>query len=175
MDYVSINLKRGEDLRILIEDMNEDLESAVGSEPELTSGNETKYKVMFSRYLERVDTFEENKKKIYTLIIGQCTPGLTTAIKSHSGYTAQSKNRNPVWLMKATKKLSVGIEEKANYMKTAHNCAKRMYTLYQKPTESLDDYFDRFKELWNTAEAAGGKNILVPDLPANCPIYGTMD
>ena len=29
MDYVSINLKRGEDLRILIEDMDEDLEKGI--------------------------------------------------------------------------------------------------------------------------------------------------
>ena len=90
MDYVSINLKRGEDLRILIEDMSDDLDRAIGSEPELTSGNEAKFKIMFSRYLERVDTFEENKKKIYMLIIGQCTPGLTTVMKSHTGYTARS-------------------------------------------------------------------------------------
>ena len=69
----------------------------------------------------------------------------------------------------------VGIKEKANSMKTAHDCVRRIYTLYQKPIESLDDYFDRFKELWNTAEAAGGNNMLVPVLPANCPIYGSMD
>ena len=80
MDYVSINLKYGGNLRELIEDMSEDQESAIGKEPELTANNEIKYKIMYSRFLDRANTYEENKKKVYTLIIEQYTPGLTTTI-----------------------------------------------------------------------------------------------
>ena len=56
----------------------------------------------------------------------------------------------------------------------AHDCARRVYTIYQKPVETIDDYFDHFRETWNTTEAAGGNKILVPDLLSGSSIYGVM-
>ena len=40
--------------------------------------------------------------------------------------------------------------------------------------ETIDDYFDRFTETWNTVEAAGGSSILIPTLPSGCKVYGRM-
>jgi len=45
---------------------------------------------------------------------------------------------------------------------------KQLYNQHQKPVESNDDWFERFEENWNAAEAAGGKNCLVPsDVKSN--------
>ena len=173
MDYVSINIKKGEDLRCLIEDLYDSVKKVIGKEPEEKTGD-SKFKIDYSRYLDKSDLLQENKKKLFTLIIGQCTPGLMTAIKSHSEYASKSKLRDPKWLLGLVKKLTVGIEETANTMKTVHDCVRKIYTLYQKPVETIDDYFDRFAETWNTAEAAGGSSVLIPSLPSGCKIYGGM-
>ena len=36
--------------------------------------------------------------------------------------------------------------------------------MYQKPTESNDDFFDRFDEEWKTTVTASGKETLVPNV-----------
>ena len=128
IDYITINWQRGEDLRDLIEYLDDDYNNAIGNEPQAGEGDEVKFKIEYTRYLDRVDKFTENKKKLFTAIMGQCTPGLITVIKSHSEYGAKVKQRDPKWLLGVLAKLTVGIEEKLNAIKTVHDCVRKVFT-----------------------------------------------
>ena len=112
---------------------------------------------------------------MYAIVIGQCTPALITSVKSATDYFTTPTIKDPKWLLQTVKKLSTGITDHTNEMKTAHDCIRKLFVIYQKPTETIDDYFDRFKEVWDTSVLAGGGNdILVPKTYVSSNVYGRM-
>ena len=70
--------------------------------------------------------------------------------------------KDVVWIMKAIKKLSVGIDENENEAVTAYDVVKSFYDLRQIDGESIDKFRDRFEESWKTAEAGAGLNCSLP-------------
>ena len=125
-------------------------------------------------YLKREAAYQRNKKKVYTIVLGQCTPSLLTGIKSATDFTTKDKAKDSIWLMKLVKKLSVGIDESENELCTIFQIKKRLYSNYQKPTESNDDFFDRFDEEWNTCEVAAGKESMIPKITFTSEKYKNM-
>ena len=137
-------------------------------------GEQQNFSKKLDMFLKREAAYIRNKKKIYTLLFGQCTPSHLSGIKSAETFTKNDKDKNPVWIMKTIKKLSVGIDEAENELCTAFYTLKRFYSGYQKPTESNDDWVDRFNENWNTAIDAGGKDCIVPKISQTSKKYAGM-
>ena len=67
-----------------------------------------------------------------------------------------------------------GIEKAANELLTAHNAVKRLFSFYQLPVESNNDYFDRFRLVWQAAVAAAGESNLIPTIAQNSSKYKGM-
>ena len=169
-EYVVLKLECGDDIAQLVENMEDKPEEHHGKSPEWDKSNKDDYgaQQLYSKkldmHLKREAAYVRNKKKVYTILYGQCTPSLLSGIKSADDFSKKDKEKDPIWIMTLIKKLSVGIDETENELCTAFQSLKKFYTGYQKPTESNDDWFDRFNEGWNTAMAAGGKTCLVPKI-----------
>ena len=163
-----LNLEYGDDLSYLLENMGDDAVKAYGNAPIWDNtkkddyGAQQLYSKKLDLHLKREAAYDRNKKKVYTILYGQCTPSLLSGIKSSNEFNTKDKDKDPVWIMKLIKRLSVGIDESDNELCTIFQLNKRFYSMYQTPIESNDDYFERFDEEWKTTVTASGKESLVP-------------
>ena len=140
------------------------------TEPTISDEDSEKKSLMYifrkkhDNWSKRMHLYIKNKKRLYALLYGQCTPSLISSIKSTPNFTTFDDARDIMWLLKTVKLLSVGIDENNNELVSAHDAVRRFFHMYQKPLETNDDYLERFKEYWATASAAAGNNCLVPNI-----------
>ena len=168
-DFVAIDYEEGDDIELLLESQLDDFEKTADTKlSELKSTNE-EAKVMFeadyAEYRKREKSYKNNKRKLFGLIYGQCTPTLLASIKSQQKFSDRYKEKDIVWLLEVIKRLSVGIDDNANDSLTAHDALKQVYNMVQGRTEPNDKYMDRFKETRNAAVASSGSVMcLVPEI-----------
>ena len=112
----------------------------------------TKYGKLLDVYLQREDTYKENKAKLFAVIYGQCTPKMVAGLKSRDGFKEKESTKDVVWLMEVVNKLSVEINEYENEAVTAYDATKHFYDLRQLDGKSIDRFRDRFDESWKTAD-----------------------
>ena len=73
--------------------------------------------------------------------------------------------KDVLWLIETVKKLSVGLDDNANDLLTAHDAVKKFYNFVQDRAEPNVVYMERFKDSWNAAVAsAGSVACLVPEI-----------
>jgi hypothetical protein len=48
---------------------------------------------------KKISLLEENKKRTYALVMGQCSPGLKSKIQGLNGYEAANKDQDVVALL----------------------------------------------------------------------------
>ena len=74
-----------------------------------------KEKVMFredySEYRSREKKYKENKRRLFGLLHGQCTPTLISGVKSQLRCTERYKRKDIMWLINTMKKLSGGLDD----------------------------------------------------------------
>ena len=86
--YVVLNLDYRDDMLPLTEDMSDKPEEYYGEAPKWDKVHKDDYgeQQIFSKkidmFLKREAAYTRNKKKIYNLLFGQCTPSLLSGIKS---------------------------------------------------------------------------------------------
>ena len=133
-EYAVLNLDYGDDMVPLIESMTDKPEECHGEAPKWDNQNKDDYgeQQIYSKkldiYLKRESAYKRNKKKVYTLLYGQCTPSLLSGIKSANNFTKKDKEKDPMWIMTMIQKLSVGIGETENELCTAFYTLKRFYS-----------------------------------------------
>jgi hypothetical protein len=67
---------------------------------------ETKiYELRIAQYISNQQKFENECKKLYTIILGQCTNYMTAKLKALSNFKDMHTDKNPVMLLKAIKGL----------------------------------------------------------------------
>ena len=104
-----MHLTYGDDVVYLIETMIDDKEEAIEVAPEWDKANKDDYgkQQEFSKkldmFIKRKAVYKRNKKKLYTIFYGQCTPCLLSGIKSASDFTKKDKKKDPIWIMKDPK------------------------------------------------------------------------
>ena len=88
----------------------------------IKTGDADEEKAMFrenySEYLKREKLYKKNKRSLFALIHGQCTPTLLASVKSQQNYTENFKKKDVLWLIETVKMLSVGIDDNANDLLT---------------------------------------------------------
>ena len=53
-----------------------------------------------NKYLDREDIMQENRNKMYVIVIGYCSPSLQLTIKGGTKYISKSKVFNVMWMIK---------------------------------------------------------------------------
>ena len=128
-DFVAMDYEEGDDLELLLESQLDDFDRAADTKlPELKSTDE-EAKVMFeadyTEYRKLEKSYKNNKRKLFGLIYGQCTPTLLASIKWQKKFSDRYKEKDIVWLLEVIKRLSVGIDDNTNDLLNAHDALKQ--------------------------------------------------
>ena len=67
---------------------------------------------------------------------------------------------NIIWLLNKVKKITAGVDKKANPELTLHEYTMDLFTMRQVQTDAYEEYLNRFKSRLQNMEMAGGKNLL---------------
>ena len=117
---------------------------------------EQRYKMYISRELQ----LEDNLSKAYSLVWGQCTNALQSVIKGLDGYDEKSDDYDVIWLLTSLKKITSGVDIKANVRVTLFDAIQTLFSMRQGQFESNDSYLERFNSNIKTLEMAQGKHVL---------------
>ena len=87
---------------------------------------------------------QENKNKVYAIVIGQCSQSLQSTVKGN--YKCISKYRvfDAIWLLKKVKKITSGVYTKANNTLTLHAHTMELFNMRQGRTEADYYYLNMF-------------------------------
>ena len=72
------------------------------------------------RYMDQGEILIENTNKLYSIVIGQCTPELRLTIKGDAEYKKKLSDFDTLWLLQKIKKTTVGVDKRANPYLTLH-------------------------------------------------------
>ena len=95
------------------------------------------------------------------MVLGQCTQALRSTLKGESEYEDKSGSLDVLWLLKKLKKITAGVDAKANPVLVLHEQITSFFSLRQGNTEREDDYLVRFNGKLKSLEMMGGEHIFV--------------
>ena len=166
MAYVSEKYSKGTDLAPTIRDLK--AVDISGEEPDMVlekdaDGKEKpagivqtkKFEMKLKQYFSRLETLEENQKKLFTLVLGQCTQALQQALEGHDEYMEKEREFDSLWLLIEVKKLTSGVEERnvSPYL-AVYRLLRQFFNFRQGEHESNDGFLKRFLELNSSLKQA---------------------
>ena len=102
------------------------------------------WEIRVKKYMDREEVLTENTKKLYGIVIGQCTPPLRSTIKHDEEYGIKSLYFDTLWLLKKIKKMTAGVDINTNPALTLHEQMLIFITTRQGHSESDDEYLNKF-------------------------------
>ncbi len=110
------------------------------------------------RWIKRKEDFENNKRKVYDIVIGFCTLQMKNRLKTHPEYA--NFHGDPLKTL-AVIKQAIHDPVKARYeFASLFEALLRLLTLKQGETEPLLDWSKRFKQAKEVAQSTLGDNFL---------------
>ena len=113
----------------------------------------------YKMYILRESQLEDNISKAYSLVWGQCTNALQSVVKGLDNYDEKSDDYNVIWLLTSLKKVTSGVDVKANDRVTLLDAIQTLFSMRQVKFELNDSYLERFNSNIKTVEMAQGKHI----------------
>ena len=98
----------------------------------------------------------ENVKKAYALILGQCSPMLSSKIKGSDKYTDTSKDSDVVKLLKIIRGYCCNVTDHQQTTVALQNAKHRVSTFYQHAKMTTMEYLKFFTALVGVVETFGG-------------------
>ena len=115
------------------------------------------YKLLYKSYFDKKHKREESQKKIYALILGQCTQAMVDRLEASEEYEDVNNSNDPVELLKLIRSC---IYQKHVTKKPVHAFIDAEYallTLRQESNQSLSSYYEKFKEVVQVYQNLGGE------------------
>ena len=113
-------------------------------------------KSQIDKYRKRKATYQENKGKIYLVIIGQCTYAMIRKLKGDSNFDLIEHNSDMMRLLGMIKKLAFKEETQQYLFQSLHVALRRFYTTYQRDGTTMEQYYVHFMNQRNVVEHYGG-------------------
>jgi hypothetical protein len=105
---------------------------------------------------KRKALLEENKKCVYALVLGQCSPDLESTIKGADAYTQADGNQDVVQLLKIIRGHCCKFDENQQSTYGLKSAKHRVGTYYQAYETTITEYVEFFKALVGVVETIGG-------------------
>ena len=105
---------------------------------------EIEFKELNSRYLTRLDNYEQNAIKAYALIWERCSQAMKDKIANLSNFETAIEN-DPIELLKEIKRNALNYQEYKYDMSILYDAFRHLLTTRQQDQESLQEYARRFK------------------------------
>jgi hypothetical protein len=105
---------------------------------------------------KKIAQLEENKKRAYALIIGQCLPELEGKIQGLDAYPTADVDQDSVKLLLIIRSYCCCFNDHQQSVVALESTKHRMSTFYQTSEMSNLEYFEFFKALVGVVETYGG-------------------
>ena len=115
------------------------------------------YKLLFKEYYDKKNKREENQKKIFALILGQCSPAMKDRLEGSDKYESINNNNDPVELLSLIRDC---LYQKNVVKKPVHaiiDAETELLNIRQEPNQSLASYYEKFKEVVQVYEQNNGE------------------
>ena len=118
--------------------------------------DEAVWRIKMDYYLKKIEQYDENKAKVFTIIMGQCEKSMKNRVESDSCYEKMEEDNDVVALLKVIKNIAFNTSDKNYPPLQAAEAWKSLSKLYQGDTESLVDFYNRFVAMKEVVERSFG-------------------
>jgi hypothetical protein len=108
-------------------------------------------------YVKRKAKHTDNSRKLFSLILGQCTEYLRAKLKALTEYLGMKEDFNVFHLIKAIKGITYKFEESSYYMEALHNSKIRLFMLQEGKDMTNDKFLELFQTHVAVVEQFGGE------------------
>ncbi len=105
---------------------------------------------------KKITQLEENKKRAYALIIGQCSPKLEGKIQGSDAYPTVNADQDAVKLLLIIRGYCCCFDDHQQSVVALESAKHRVSTFYQTSEMSTSNYFEFFKALVGVVETYSG-------------------
>jgi hypothetical protein len=99
-----------------------------------------------SEFSKRRSNIDGATANLWGIIVGQCSQQILEQLKAQAEYENKSRAFDCVWLLNTLQLLSAGTDQASNPFVSANDALRQLNRIKQRPDETLEDYFSRFKE-----------------------------
>ena len=127
-----------------------------------TLPEQEEYKLAFKEYFSKKTKTEAIAKRIYALILGQCSPAMKDRMESTPGYAAINAKSDPIELLKLIRD---NMYRKVVTRKPVHallDAESDLFALRQEQNQSVSSYYEKFKEFVAVCKNHGGTPGVTP-------------
>jgi hypothetical protein len=103
------------------------------------------------------DRFEEDMKKVCSLIWGQCTESLRAKLEAASGYTLMKTDYDSIELLKSINDCVFKFSSQKFGHQSRHEALRKCYTTYQDKNSNSNEYYQRIKNQIDVIEHCGAR------------------
>ena len=155
--YAGRTMIEGDDVRLAIENL--DLPTL--NEPAAPTGTvddyqKMKWQAQVKIYLSRVAQLESNMRKLYSVIIGQCSESMINKLESSDEFRTISASSDSIALLKAIKKVSFHHESQKFGPHALHDAMTMFYTCRQSEHTSTEAYLETYNNTVSIVTYCGG-------------------
>lgn len=118
---------------------------------------EMKWGKQYDLYLKKKDKYEEQKAKVFSIVVGQCETSMKNRIESQAGYATAEKDRDVIALLKMIKDIAFDANDKKYPPMQAALAWGQLTKMKQKEDEGLTAYYKRFESVVERIERAYGE------------------
>jgi hypothetical protein len=117
------------------------------------------------KYVKRKARHTENSRKLFSLILGQCTEYLRAKLKALPEYLGTKEDFNVFNPIKVIKGITYKFEESSYYMEALHDSKIRLCMLRQGKDMTNDKFLELFQTHVAVVEQFGGEICCDPIVP----------
>ena len=119
------------------------------------------YSIHIKLKSESEEDLTQNLTILWATIMGQCTLALQEEVHGEPDYMSKSSTFDSIWLLQSLQKITAGVKKTTNKYHSVFKATKRFYSTQQSPTESIDEFYNRFE---NAKDLVGLFNAEIVDL-----------
>jgi hypothetical protein len=105
---------------------------------------------------KRITLLAKNKKRPYTLVLGQCSPELGSRIKGTNSYIQAACNHDVVQLLLIIRRYCCRFDNNQQSIYMLESTKHRISTYYQGYIVMITEYVEHFKALVSVIKTYGG-------------------
>jgi Zinc knuckle len=146
----------GHEMNILVMQLTETQLVAPTLADEASRQAELLWSKNYDIYLKKKDRYEEQKAKVFALILGQCELPVKNLVESQDDYDTVAMGSDVIALLKMIKEAVFGSNDKKYPPRQAARAWLQLIGAKQQPEESLVAYYKRFVSLVERVETTYG-------------------
>ena len=147
----------GHEMKMLVLQLEETTWIEPTLKKEATRQEELKWGKEYDMILKKRDRYDEQKGKVFALLMNQCDEPVKNKIDGHEDYAKAEKDRDVIALLVKIKTVTHDANEKKYPPQQAVKSWKQLAMTRQAKDEDITAYYKRFKDLVENMEHTCGK------------------